>query len=127
MRLDVWMRISDGSSIVGDNVWDLVLAHGLALHAAKLEGGFFGIDLVSLVPSLDVVENSEVLTGFLNGDNVHNSERESGVSSDFAIDLDQAFLVLNDFHGFLSAKSIFQSVSQENAEWDAFSSFVGAS
>jgi hypothetical protein len=34
---DVWVWISDGSAIVGDDIWDLVLTHGLPLDTAKLE------------------------------------------------------------------------------------------
>jgi len=116
--LDVWVRISNGSSIMGDDVGDLVLSHGLALDSAELESSLLGVDFVSLISALGIVENSELFSCFLDGDYIHNSKWESGVSSDF--------LVLNDFNSFLTRKSIVQSVSKKHVEGYAFSSFVGS-
>ena len=125
--LDVGMRVPDGSSVMSDDVWDLVLAHGLSLDAAELECGLLSIDLVGLESALHVVEDSEVLSCFLNADNVHNSEWESVVSSDLSVDLDQAFLVVSDLDGLLARNCISQSISKENTHRNAFSSFVGSS
>lgn len=80
---------------------------------------------MSLVATLGIVEDSEVLASLLNANNVHNTERESGISSDFVVNLDKTFLILNDLHGFLTRQGILQSVSKENAEGDAFSALVG--
>ena len=121
------MRVSDGSAVVGDNVGNLVLAHGPALDGAELECCLLGVDLVSLEATFSVVEDSEVLSGLLNANNVHDAERESGVSSDFVVNLDQSFLILNDLHSLLTAESVLQSVSEEHSEGDAFSSLVGTS
>lgn len=121
------MRVSDGSTVVGDDVGDLVLAHCLPLDGAELEGSLLSIDLVSLVAALGVVEDSEVLSSLLNAYNVHNTEGETRVSSDFVVNLDQSFLILNDLHGLLSGKGISQSVSEEDGEGNAFSPLVGAS
>ena len=121
------MRVSDGSAVVGDDVGDLVFAHGLPLDGGELESGLLSVDLVSLVATLGVVEDSEVLTGLLNANNVHNAEGESGVSSDFVVNLDQSFLILNDLNGFLTAESVLQSVFEEHSKGDAFSSLVRSS
>jgi len=121
------VRESDGSAVVGDDVGDLVFAHGLPLDGGELERGLLSVDLVSLVATLGVVEDSEVLTGLLNANNVHNAEGESGVSSDFVVNLDQSFLILNDLNGLLTAESVLQSVFKENVEGNAFSSLVGTS
>lgn len=123
--LDVGVGVADGSSVVGDDVGDLVLSGGLPLYGAELEAGLAGVDLVGLVASLGVVEDSEVLSGLLNANNVHDAEREAGVSPDFVVNLDQSFLILNDLYGFLSAERVPQSVSEEDAQGDAFSSLVG--
>ena len=125
LSLDVGVRVSDGSAVVGDDVGDLVLAHGLSLDGAELEGGLLSVDLVSLVATLGVVEDSEVLSSLLNANNVHNAEGESGISSDFVVNLDQSFLVLNDLHGLLATESVLESVLEENVQGDAFSSLVG--
>lgn len=121
------MRVSDGSAVVGDNVGDLVFSHFLALDCAKLEGCLLSIDLVSLVSSLNVVEDSEVLSSFLNANNVHNAEGEAGISSDFVVNLNQSFLISYDLHGLLTGERVSQSISEEDGKRNAFSSLVGSS
>lgn len=125
--LDIGVWVSDGSTVVGDDVGDLVLSHSLSLNAAELERGLLGVDLMGLVSALHVVENSEVLSSLFNGNGVHDTEWESGVSSHFVVNLDQSFLVLNNLDGLLSGKSVMESASQENIERNTFSSFVGSS
>jgi hypothetical protein len=36
--LDVWMGETDGSAVVSDNVWNLVLSKDLSLDLAEFEG-----------------------------------------------------------------------------------------
>jgi hypothetical protein len=64
--LNIWVRISNGSSIMSNDVWNLVGSHSLSFDLAKFELGFLGIDLVSLVSSFDIVKNTEVLASLLN-------------------------------------------------------------
>jgi len=64
--LDVRVREADGSAVVGNNVWDLVLAENLSLDSAKLELSLLLINLVRLETTLDVVKDAEVLTGLGN-------------------------------------------------------------
>ena len=127
MFLDVGVGVSDGSAVVSDNVGDLVLTHGLSLDGAELEGSFLSIDLMSLVATLGIEEDSEVLSSLGNADNVHDAEWEAGISSDFVVNLDQTFLILNDLHGLLSGESVVQSVSEQDGQGNAFSSLVGTS
>lgn len=113
MLLDVGVRESEGSSVVGDNVGDLVGAHCLSSDGAELELSFLCVDLVSLVSTLHVVEDSEVLIGSFNGHNVHDTKGELGVSSDLTVDLDESFLVFNDLNSLLTRNCISQSISKE--------------
>lgn len=124
--LNVRVGESEGSAVVGDNVGDLVGAGGLASDAAELELGLVGVNLVGLVSSLHVVEDSEVLAGSLDRHNVHDTERELGVSSDLAVDLDESFLVFNDLYCLLTRNCISQSISKEHGEGHAFLSLVGS-
>lgn len=64
--LDVRVWEADGSAVVGNNVWDLVLAENLSLDSAKLELSLLLINLVGLETTLDVVKDAEVLTGLGN-------------------------------------------------------------
>ena len=125
--LDIWVRESESSAVMGNNVWDFVGAHGLSLNAAELELSLLGVDLVSLISTFHVVEDSEELASLLNGDDVHNTEWELGVSSDLVVDLDESFLVFNDLNSLLTRNCISQSISKEYRKGNALSSFVGAS
>jgi hypothetical protein len=82
--------------------------------------------LVSLIATLGVVEDSEELAGLLNANNVHNAEGETWVSSDFVVNLDQSFLILNDLHGLLAGECVVESVSEKDAQGDALAASVGA-
>lgn len=113
MLLDVWVGESEGSTVVGNNVGNLVGAHSLSLDAAELELSFLGVNLVSLVSTFHVVEDSEVLSSSVDGDDVHDTKRELGVSSDLAVDLDESFLVFNDLNSLLTRNCISQSISKE--------------
>jgi hypothetical protein len=99
--LDIWMRESDGSTVVGDDVWNLRLADLLLGDLAEFEFSLLGVHSVWLESSLNVIEDSEMLVGLLDADNIHGSEWESWVSSDLAINLDITFLILDDLGGFL--------------------------
>lgn len=126
MLFDIGVRESNGSAVVGDNVGDLVGSHGLLLDLAELESGLLLVDLVCLESALHVVKNTEELAGLFNGDNVHHAEGEPGVSSNFAVNLNHAFLVLNDLDHLLSVQGILQSVLEEHGEGEALSQLVGA-
>lgn len=125
VQLDVWVWESDGSSVVSNNVWNLLLANALLDNLAELEGSLLIVNLVWVESSLGVVENSEILISFFNCDNVLLSEWESWVSSDLSVNLDQTLLVLDDFHGLISVQSILESLHEEYVEGNAFSEFVG--
>jgi hypothetical protein len=67
---DSWVRVSDGSTVVGDDVWDTLGTELVTTDFAELEAGLFGGNSVDGESTLDIVEESEVLAGSLNGDNV---------------------------------------------------------
>lgn len=121
------MRESDGSTVVGDDVWNLRLADLLLGDLAEFEFSFLGVHSVWLEFSLDVIEDSEVLVGLLDADNIHGSEWESWVSSDLAVNLDHTFLILDDLGGFHVGHSVLQSLLEENVERDALSGLVWTS
>ena len=104
--LDVWVWESQGSAVVGDNVWDLVLADCFVDDLAELEGRFFSVDFVWLESALDVNQYSEELSGLLNAQDVHHAEWELRVSSCFIVNLDDALLVLDEFLNFDSVETI---------------------
>ena len=68
--LDDRVRVSDGSSVVGDDVRDTLLAELVSLDLQELVRSLFRGDSVDGESTLDVVQQSEVFTGSLNGDDV---------------------------------------------------------
>jgi hypothetical protein len=124
--LDVGVGETDGSSVVGDDVWDLVLTHALSLDLAKLEGGFLGLDSVGHEASLDVVEHAEVLTGLVDGNNILEANGVLGVTSDLVVDSDVVgTLVTDDLDDLLAGESVLKSVLEENGHRDALTELVG--
>lgn len=87
--LDQRVRITDGSSVVGDNVGDTASANSDFADLQKLVGSFFGGDAVNGETTLDVVKEAEVLAGFLERDNILETSRVGGVRANLSIDLHQ--------------------------------------
>ena len=52
---NIWVRISNGSTIVSDDVWNFVSSHSLTLDLAKLKFSFFLIKFVGLESSLHII------------------------------------------------------------------------
>lgn len=100
----------DGSAIMSDNVRNFVGSHGFPDDLAEFEVSFLVIYFVSLIPAFSIQENSEVLSWFVNGYDVHYAKRVAGISSDFLVNFDHAFFVYHDSFYFLIIEGIFQSV-----------------
>jgi len=111
---NVWMRESEGSSVMSGNVWDLIFANVLLHDFAKLETSFLGIDSVWIESSFSINQNSEELISFFNSNNVHMTKRESMVSSDLVIDLDKTFFLFTNLQAFLIRQGILQSLSKQH-------------
>ena len=121
------MGEADGSSVVGDNVGNLVLAECLALNLAEFEACFFGFNADWHEAALHIVEDSEVLAGSHNVDNVHEAEWETWVSTGSVVDLNLNIFVAADFDTLLAGESVLQSLSQQDGQRDAFTEFVWSS
>lgn len=124
--LDIWVRETDGSAVVGDNVWNLVLAKNLSLDLAEFEAGLFRINAMRLEASLDVVKNAEVLVGLLDGNDVLEPKWETWVSPNSVVNLDIGIFVLADFEALLARESVLESVAEKHRKWNAFTQLVGA-
>ena len=126
--VDLGVGVTDGSSVMGDDVRNLVLTDSLLLDLAEFELGFLLRDLDGGEASLNVVKDSEVLSGFGDGDDVHESEGESVISTDLVVYSDvSVILILADLDALVSGKSILQSGSEENVKGETLSHLVGTS
>jgi len=106
--LDDGVRVSDGSAIGGVQVGDSVGASLDLPDLAQLILGLLGGDPVNGESSLHVVDDTEVLSGLFNLDNIHESSRELGISPGLAINLDQP--LLEDGLHLLGAQGILQTI-----------------
>ena len=59
--LDGWVGVSDGSAVMGDDVWDALGTELMSSDFAEFEGGLLGGNSVDGESSLDIVKKSEVL------------------------------------------------------------------
>merc|ERR1711990_201706 len=109
---------------MGRNMRNLILVDSLFDDLAEFEFSFVVINLVSLETAFNIKEDSEVLLGPLDGDDVHVTKRESRVSSSLTVDLDKAFLVLDDLSSLLSIEGVAESLLEEYVQGDALSKLV---
>jgi len=100
------------------NVWNFVSSHRLSLDLAEFELSLFLIDFVSLVSSFGIIKNTEELSSLLNADNIHNTEGESRISSNFAVNLYHSFLTSYNIEDIFATKGVLKSISQKNGEWN---------
>jgi hypothetical protein len=68
--IDRWVRVTDRATIVGDDVGDTLGAYCYFADLEELVGGFFGCDAVDCETTFDIVEQTEVLARFFDGDDV---------------------------------------------------------
>jgi len=118
----VWVWVSDASSVVCDEEWNVVLFGEQFLHSAELVGSFLGGDSVDDESAFGVVDQSEVFVGLFNGDNIHETGWVFHVGSDFSVDFDHSSL--KDLLALVTGKGVVESVSDEDGQWKAFSEFV---
>ena len=60
VHFDVRVRVADGSSVMGNAIWNLVLSKFLLQNLAELEGSFFGVNFDNIETTFDIHKNTEV-------------------------------------------------------------------
>lgn len=76
---------------MGNVIASFVWSNKFLLNFAKFEFSFFDFELNQSESLFYVVKDSVVFIHFWDFDNIHQSTREFGVSSDFVIDFDESF------------------------------------
>lgn len=102
--LDGWVRVTDSSSIVRDQEWDSAFAQLHSLDFSELIFGLLRLDPVNGETAFGVVDQTEVLASLLDTNDVHEARWVGGISSNLAVDLDQA--LHDDGLGFTRVESI---------------------
>jgi len=126
VKLDVGVGEADSPAVVGNDIGDLVLADLLLDNLAELELSLFVVNSVRLEAALDVIEDTEVLAGLPDGDDVHEAEGVPVILSFSVVNFDVGTLVLHDLDAFLVGESKLETVLKENRHGDALTELVGA-
>jgi len=92
--IDVWMWESDGSGIMSDNIWNLVWTNSFFNNFAKLDVGFRTFNIDESKSTLFIIQKSIVLSGFNDVQDIHNTDWEFSISSDFIVDFDSCLFIL---------------------------------
>ena len=120
--LDDWVRVSNGTTIVSDDERDALVSKLDTLDFAQLVSCFLSADSVDSESALDVEHDSEVFTGFFDGNDIHETGGELGVGSDLVVNFDQS---LGDDQGhFTPGQGIFETVTEENTQRKTLSQLV---
>jgi hypothetical protein len=70
VNMDTGVGITDGSAIVGDDVGNSTVADSDATDFQKLVGRLLWCDAVDRETALDIIKETEVLSGFFDRDNI---------------------------------------------------------
>ena len=103
--------------------WDPALAELNALDLAELELSLLSLDAVDGEATLGVVDETEVLAGLLEGDDVHESGGEGGVGADLAVNLDQT--LHQDGLDLTTVQGVLETVADEDDQGKAVAQLVG--
>jgi len=122
ISLDDRIGVSDGATVVSNNIWDFLVGHSQVLNSAKLELLLLIGDAVKDESTLGVENKSKLITSLWDFNDIHKTSREVGVSSGFTINLDELFHA--NHLGFLAGKGVFQSISQNQDERKGLSQLV---
>lgn len=110
--LDQWVRVADGTSIMGGDEWNTFGSNLDFLNLAQFVLSFFSSNSVDSESSLDIIDQSEELTGLFDGDNIHESSWVVGVGTDFTVNFDQP--LHDDLGHFRVVQGILEPVTEEN-------------
>lgn len=109
---DFGVRESDGPTIMGNNVWDFVGANSSSLDFQKFELCFGVFDGNQSESPFNIIEHSIVLIGFGYGKDIHNTNREPSISSNFIVNLESSIFIHNSKSNLTTSKCKIQSFSK---------------
>jgi len=120
--LDMGIRETDGSAIVSGEVRNSLRSDPSLGNLQELKLSFVFSNSVGGETALNVVQKTEGFIGLLNSDNIHEASRESHVTANLVVNLDQALHA--DLASVSVAEGILQTVAEENNQGKAFTELV---
>jgi hypothetical protein len=108
---------------VRNQEWDPALAELNTLDLAELELSLLSLDAVDGEAALGVVDETEVLAGLLEGDDIHEASGEGAVSADLAVNLDET--LHQDGLDLTTVQGVLETVADEDDQGKAVAQLVG--
>jgi len=108
---------------VRNQEWDPALAELNTLDLAELELSLLSLDAVDGEAALGVVDETEVLAGLLEGDDVHEASGEGAVGADLAVNLDQT--LHQDGLDLTTVQGVLETVADEDDQGKTVAQLVG--
>lgn len=105
-----------------DQEWDSAPAELHALDLAELVLSLLGLNAVDGESSLGVVDQTEVLAGLVDGDDVHEARGVGDVGSDLAVNLDQT--LHENGLGLAVVQRVLEAVANEDDQREGIASLV---
>ena len=121
--LDIGIGVANGTSIMGDSDGNLVGGNKGLGNTAKLVGSLLLVDTVKNKASLGIKQETESVTTLFEFNDIHESGGEVVVGTDLAVYLDTTLHA--DLDAFLVGECVLESVTEDDADWEAFALFVG--
>jgi len=115
---------------VRDQEWDSTTTELNSLDLAELVLSLLGLDTVDSEAALGIVDETEVLAGLVDGDDVHETGGVADVGSDLVVDLDEALhhdglgLTAKSRHSLASSSHFFTAKTRQNALVEGISESV---
>jgi len=88
--LDERIGIAEGAAVMGDDIGNLLVSNRNFSNLQQFKLGFLRSDSVNSKTTLGIVKQTEVLICFLNCNNIHKASRIVDISSNLAVDFDEA-------------------------------------
>jgi hypothetical protein len=123
VNLDQGIGVTEGATIVGDNEGDTLGTKLNLLDLAQLVLGLLGSDTVDGETTLGIVDETEVLTGLLDRDGIHESSGVGGIGTDLVVDLDET--LHKDGLNLLTVESVLETVADQDDQRQALTELVG--
>lgn len=102
--------------------WDSTTAKLDTLNLAELVLSLLGLNSVDGEAALGVVDETEVLAGLVDGDDVHEASGVGHVGADLAVDLDET--LHQDGLGLAVVQGILEAVADEDNQGQAVAELV---
>jgi hypothetical protein len=104
------MRVANSATIVSGAERDTLRTELNAFHLAELVTSLLSFNAMESKATLDIIQETEVLVGALNGDNVHEASGEGGISAHLSVNSNNT--LMEDQGNLTTSESVFETIAE---------------